>query len=152
MWRYLDLIFTWTYFFIFLIPYVFIVLAVYHHAESKGESGFFWALFCVVVPGLGPMIYLAWAIMQYSHSRKRPTVEIGVSAAKSEIGTERLSGSELMTKGKYTEVEDLIRQGQWQDADNLVRTILKEAESSQDSPAIADMIGYMDQIKKKKRK
>ena len=151
MWRHLDLIFTWTYFFIFLIPYVLILITIYYHAESRGESGFFWAVFSIVLPGLGPIIYLTWVLILYSRNRKRPAVETAASAANAQVGTERLSGSDLMTTGKYADIEQLIHQGQWQDADTLVRAILQEAESSRDGPTIADMIGYMDRIKKRKR-
>jgi hypothetical protein len=151
MWQYLKEIFSWIYFFIFFIPYLLIIIAIYYHAESRGESGFFWAIFCVVAPGLGPIIYLTWVLILYSRNRKRPAIETGVSAAKAEVGTERLSGSELLTKGKYTHIDELIKQGRWQDADTLVRAILKDAENSQDGPTIADMIGYMDRIKKRKK-
>jgi hypothetical protein len=136
---------------VFLL-YIPIVIAVYWHAQGRGESGFFWAVLCTLLPGLGVVVYITWIILQAIGDRKSGTRLVkGLGTPDLELSRQRLLGRGFASR-KYDDIETFILTGELDEAEELVSNYLKEAEEIQDGVVIADMIAYKERLKKEKRK
>ena len=142
----------WVYLVIILPPFLVISTIVYFHAESQGESGFFWTLLCVFLPGLGFLLYIGWVILKHMSDKRLPKPDASrENRPDMALNRQRLNGgSTLSAEGDY-DLDMLTEQGQWMEAEAEAKRILEIAESSRDGPTIARMIGYRERIRKRKK-
>jgi hypothetical protein len=134
---------------IVLILYLPIVLIVYWHAQSNDENGCVWALICVVLPIVGVIIYIAWVLMKHYRSLKPKTSSFtGMDSPDMELSRQRLRGGGKFIGKTHDDIEIHIALDEWDDAEAMINTILKQAELDRDGPTIADMIAYRERVKK----
>ena len=136
---------------VFLL-YLPIILIVYWHAQSSDENGFVWALICLVLPIVGVLIYIAWALMKHYRSVKPKTSSFtGMDSPDMELSRQRLRGRGKFIGKTHEGIEMHIVLKEWDEADAMINTILEQAELDRDGPTIADMIAYRERIKKGKK-
>lgn len=151
-WRNLDILFSWIGFLVILVFYLPIIVIVYYTAENRGESGFMWVLVCVFLPGVGLLFYIAWTlILRFGNVKSKTTKLSGFETPDMELSRQRLRGGGEFIGKSYEEIELHVTLKEWDDAENLIASILEEAERSQDGPTIADMIAYKERVKKGRR-
>ena len=151
-WQTLDLLFSWIGFLIILVAYLPMIVIVYYTAENRGESGFMWALVCICLPGVGLLIYIVWSLMLRFGNIKSKTKKLtAFETPDMELSRQRLRGGSEFIGKSYENIEMHISLKEWEDAENLIKSILEAAERFQDGPTIADMIAYKEKIKKGRR-
>ena len=151
-WQTLDILFSWIGFLVILVFYLPMIVIVYYTAENRGESGFMWVLMCVLLPGIGLLIYIVWSLMlRLSNIKSKTKPPTAFETPDMELSRQRLRGGSEFTGKSYEEIEMHISLKEWNDAENLIKSILEDAERFQDGPTIADMIAYKEKIKKGRR-
>ena len=142
-----------TIFTIAFLLYLPIIFAVYWVAENRGESGFFWAILCMFLPGVGPAVFIIWCCIYHIRNRKPDGKHArGTGTPDVELSRQRLYGGVELTGKTHDEIERLIANGDWDAAEALVKLIIEEAEHAADGGRIADMITYLERIKKGRRR
>jgi len=148
-WSRLDMLFSWTGFLIALAFYLPVIVAVYFIAESRGESGFIWSLFCICVPVISVLMFIIWSLMVRYGSIKPKMKNTGAfDSPDMSLSRQRLRGGPNFVGKSYDEIEKLISTNDWDGVESLVNSYLEDAERTMNGPAIADMIAYRERIKK----
>ncbi len=151
-WGRLDMLLSWAGFGIALAFYIPVIVAVYFIAESRGESGFMWSLFCICVPVISVLIFIIWSLMVRYGSIKPKMKNTGAfDSPDMSLSRQRLRGGPHFVGKSYDEIEKLISTNDWDGAESLINSYLEDAERSMNGPVIADMIAYRERIKKGRR-